>query len=185
MDGASIAQRVFDRCRSGIVCRHHRLGFRSGTRADRRWRKSFKGSGSGLMSSRVLFPDGWAPPIGYANGIETTPGKMVFVAGQVGWDANQKFKSEELVPQFEQALRNVLQVLAVAGGRPDHILFGWSAGTRPNLAQPNGPSLSGNDLGVCRRSFGSSRQDRARSDSHYSRWRLMNAVTDQRLCANP
>jgi enamine deaminase RidA (YjgF/YER057c/UK114 family) len=73
------------------------------------------------MSSRVLLPDGWAPPIGYANGIETTPGRIVFVAGQVGWDANQKFKSEELVPQFEQALRNVLQVLAVAGGRPDHI----------------------------------------------------------------
>jgi len=73
------------------------------------------------MSSRVLLPDGWAPPIGYANGIETTAGKIVVVAGQVGWDANQKFKSEELVPQFEQALRNVLQVLAVAGGRPDHI----------------------------------------------------------------
>jgi enamine deaminase RidA (YjgF/YER057c/UK114 family) len=61
------------------------------------------------------------PPIGYANGIETTPGKMVFVAGQVGWDASQKFTSEELVPQFEQALRNVLQVLAAAGGRPNHI----------------------------------------------------------------
>ena len=73
------------------------------------------------MSNRILLPDGWAPPIGYANGIETTPGKIVFVAGQVGWDANQKFKSEELVPQFEQALRNVLQVLAVAGGRPDDI----------------------------------------------------------------
>jgi len=73
------------------------------------------------MSIRVLLPDGWAPPIGYGNGIETTAGKIVFVAGQVGWRANQKFKSEELVPQFEQALRNVLQVLAVAGGRPDHI----------------------------------------------------------------
>jgi enamine deaminase RidA (YjgF/YER057c/UK114 family) len=73
------------------------------------------------MTSRVLLPEGWADPIGYANGIETTPGKIVFVAGQVGWDADQKFKSEELVPQFEQALQNVLQVLAEAGGRPDHI----------------------------------------------------------------
>src|SRR3974377_2138765 len=115
MDGISIAQRVFDRCRSGMFCRDHRL--RSGTRAGRRWRESSKTSGSGLMSNRVLLPDGWAPPIGYANGIETTPGKIVFVAGQVGWDANRKFKSEALVPQFEQALRNVLQVLAVAGGR--------------------------------------------------------------------
>jgi enamine deaminase RidA (YjgF/YER057c/UK114 family) len=73
------------------------------------------------MTSRVLLPEGWADPIGYANGIETTPGKIVFVAGQVGWNADQKFNSEQLVPQFEQALRNVLQVLAEAGGRPDHI----------------------------------------------------------------
>ena len=73
------------------------------------------------MTSRVLLPEGWVDPIGYANGIETTPGKIVFVAGQVGWDADQKFNSEQLVPQFEQALRNVLQVLAEAGGRPDHI----------------------------------------------------------------
>jgi enamine deaminase RidA (YjgF/YER057c/UK114 family) len=73
------------------------------------------------MTSRVLLPEGWADPIGYANGIETTPGKVVFIAGQVGWDADQKFKSEELVPQFEQALQNVLQVLAEGGGRPDHI----------------------------------------------------------------
>ena len=73
------------------------------------------------MTSRALLPEGWADPIGYANGIETTPGKIVFIAGQVGWDADQKFKSEELVPQFEQALQNVLQVLAEAGGRPDHI----------------------------------------------------------------
>jgi enamine deaminase RidA (YjgF/YER057c/UK114 family) len=73
------------------------------------------------MTSRVLLPEGWAQPIGYANGIETTPGKILFLAGQVGWDASQKFRSEELVPQFEQALRNVVQVLAAAGGQPDHI----------------------------------------------------------------
>jgi enamine deaminase RidA (YjgF/YER057c/UK114 family) len=73
------------------------------------------------MTSRVLLPEGWAQPIGYANGIEATPGKIIFLAGQVGWDADQKFQSEELVPQFEQALLNVLQVLAAAGGRPEHI----------------------------------------------------------------
>jgi len=73
------------------------------------------------MTSRVLTPDGWAPPIGYANGIETVPGKIVFVAGQVGWNSNQEFKSEELVPQFEQALKNVLAVLDAAGGKPNHI----------------------------------------------------------------
>ncbi len=73
------------------------------------------------MTSGVLLPEGWAPPIGYANGIEAGSGKLIFLAGQVGWDADQKFHSEELVPQFEQALRNVLDVLAVAGGQPDHI----------------------------------------------------------------
>jgi len=73
------------------------------------------------MSLRVLLPPGWTPPIGYANGIEATPGKIVFVAGQVGWDANQQFNSEELAPQFEQALNNVLAVLAEAGGAAGHI----------------------------------------------------------------
>jgi enamine deaminase RidA (YjgF/YER057c/UK114 family) len=69
----------------------------------------------------VLLPEGWAPPIGYANGVETRAGRLVFVAGQVGWDAQQRFQSEDLVPQFEQALQNVLAVLAVAGGGPGDI----------------------------------------------------------------
>jgi enamine deaminase RidA (YjgF/YER057c/UK114 family) len=68
----------------------------------------------------VLAPQGWKPPVGYANGIESS-GRMVFIAGQVGWDAQQVFHSEELAPQFEQALRNVLAVLAEAGGKPEHI----------------------------------------------------------------
>ena len=70
---------------------------------------------------KTLLPAGWAPPLGYANGIEAPPGRLVFVAGQVGWDAAQKFQSEELVPQFAQALKNVLAVLAEAGGGPEHI----------------------------------------------------------------
>jgi enamine deaminase RidA (YjgF/YER057c/UK114 family) len=69
----------------------------------------------------VLMPEGWAPPIGYANGIAARPGRVVFVAGQVGWDEQQRFRSAELAPQFEQALKNVLAVLATAGGRPEHI----------------------------------------------------------------
>jgi len=69
---------------------------------------------------KILHPQGWAPPIGYANGIAAR-GMVVFVAGQVGWDAAQKFQSEELAPQFEQALKNVLAVLAEAGGGPEHI----------------------------------------------------------------
>lgn len=73
------------------------------------------------MSAHVLLPRGWRPPVGYANGIMTAAGRIVFIAGQVGWDAEQRFHSEELVPQFEQALENVLAVLAEAHGSPHHI----------------------------------------------------------------
>jgi len=69
---------------------------------------------------KLLHPRGWKPPVGYANGIAAS-GTVVFVAGQVGWDAEQCFSSEKLENQFEQALRNVLAVLAEAGGRPEHI----------------------------------------------------------------
>ena len=69
----------------------------------------------------VLLPPGWAPAIGYANGIAAAPGRIVFIAGQVGWDAEQRFHSADVAPQFEQALANVLAVLAEAGGRPEHI----------------------------------------------------------------
>jgi enamine deaminase RidA (YjgF/YER057c/UK114 family) len=69
----------------------------------------------------VLLPPDWSPPIGYANGICVPAGRIVFVAGQVGWDKSQHFHSEDLIPQFEQALMNVLAVLAQAGGVPEHI----------------------------------------------------------------
>jgi enamine deaminase RidA (YjgF/YER057c/UK114 family) len=69
----------------------------------------------------TLLPEGWKAPIGYANGIAVDAGRIVFIAGQVGWNAEQVFESEELVPQFRRALDNVLAVLAAAGGRPEHI----------------------------------------------------------------
>ena len=69
---------------------------------------------------KVLLPEGWQPPIGYANGIESA-GRLVFVAGQVGWDEQQIFHSEDISQQFEQALRNVIAVLAAAGARPEHV----------------------------------------------------------------
>ena len=72
-------------------------------------------------SMSVLLPPGWAPPIGYANGISVPAGRIVFIAGQVGWDHQQRFHSEQLIPQFDQALKNVLAVLAQAGGAPEHI----------------------------------------------------------------
>ena len=73
------------------------------------------------MSLQILQPPGWLPPIGYSNGVSVATGRIVFIAGQVGWDANQRFQSEEFVPQFEQALKNIIAILAEAGGRPNHI----------------------------------------------------------------
>jgi len=69
---------------------------------------------------KVLLPEGWKAPVGYANGIVAS-GRIVFIAGQVGWDAQQEFHSAEIPEQFEQALKNLLAVLAEAGGRPEHI----------------------------------------------------------------
>jgi enamine deaminase RidA (YjgF/YER057c/UK114 family) len=68
-----------------------------------------------------LLPEGWAAPIGYSNGIAVDAGRIVFIAGQVGWNAQQRFESPDLVPQFEQALKNVLAVLRGAGGEATHI----------------------------------------------------------------
>lgn len=73
------------------------------------------------MSPQIILPVGWKPPVGYANGIVTGSGRTLYIAGQVGWDDNQIFHSEALVPQFAQALRNVLAILNAAGGQPSDI----------------------------------------------------------------
>lgn len=73
------------------------------------------------MTTQTLLPPGWSPPIGYANGIAADAGRIVFIAGQVGWDAQQRFVRADFVSQFDQALANVLEVLAQAGGRPEHV----------------------------------------------------------------
>ena len=68
----------------------------------------------------ILQPPGWTPPRGYANGVAAR-GTLVFVAGQVGWNAGQQFDSDDFVAQATQALRNVVAVLAEAGARPEHV----------------------------------------------------------------
>ena len=73
------------------------------------------------MQHRVLHPKGWKSPVGYANGISAASGRIVFIAGQVGWNVAEHFQSDQLVPQFEQALKNILSILAEAGGKPTHI----------------------------------------------------------------
>lgn len=70
---------------------------------------------------QILNPAEWAKPKGYANGI-AAEGRQVFVAGQIGWNAEGKFESDDLVDQTRQALRNIVRVLAEAGARPEHIV---------------------------------------------------------------
>ncbi len=69
---------------------------------------------------RTLQPAGWKRPRGYANGV-VARGQLVFVAGQVGWNAEERFEAEDFVGQARQALRNVLAVLAEAGAGPEHL----------------------------------------------------------------
>lgn len=62
------------------------------------------------------------PPRGYSNGIVAPAGcRMLFVAGQVGWNADQQLVSKSFTPQFRQALRNVMTVVRMAGGGPEHV----------------------------------------------------------------
>ena len=69
---------------------------------------------------RILQPPDWAPPKGYANGIAAR-GTTIFVGGQIGWNGQQQFESDDFVAQARQALRNVLAVMAEAGALPEHI----------------------------------------------------------------
>jgi len=70
---------------------------------------------------QVLLPPGWPRPRGYSNGV-TVRGRMVFVAGMIGWDAQGRFHSDDLGEQARQALANVVAVLSEGGARPEHIV---------------------------------------------------------------
>jgi enamine deaminase RidA (YjgF/YER057c/UK114 family) len=75
--------------------------------------------------SETIQPKHWAAPNGYANGVVAT-GRQLFIAGQVGWNARAEFESDDFVAQVEQALRNIVEVLAAAGGTPaDLVRLNW------------------------------------------------------------
>ena len=72
--------------------------------------------------NETLLPEGWAKPVGYANGI-AAGGRLVFVAGQIGWNpATSQFETDDFAAQTEQALRNVAAVLRAAGAGPEHVV---------------------------------------------------------------
>ena len=70
---------------------------------------------------QTLQPPSWAKPRGFANGIAAS-GKLVFIAGQVGWTGEGKWEARDFAGQFRQAIKNILAVLAEASGRPEHIV---------------------------------------------------------------
>jgi len=70
---------------------------------------------------QFLHPAHWKPAVGYSNGVAAT-GRMVFTGGIIGWNAEQVFETDDFVGQVEQALRSIVEVLACAGARPDHLV---------------------------------------------------------------
>ncbi|WP_298629280.1 RidA family protein [uncultured Thermus sp.] len=75
----------------------------------------------GSKKNYVVQPKGWPLPKGYANGL-VAQGRVVFIAGMVGWNREHVFESEDFLDQVRQALRNIVEVLAEAGGRPEHLV---------------------------------------------------------------
>ena len=73
------------------------------------------------MSIRLIQPEGWAPAKGYANGIAAR-GTQIFVGGQIGWNAQQQFETDDFIEQVRQTLRNVADVLRAAGAGPEHMV---------------------------------------------------------------
>ncbi len=69
---------------------------------------------------QLLHPRNWKRPPGYANGV-VAEGRLVFLAGQVGWNAGQVFESNDFVAQTRQALANIVALVAAAGGKPEHV----------------------------------------------------------------
>ena len=69
----------------------------------------------------IVQPKHWVPPKGYANGV-VARGRQVFIAGQVGWNGQAQFESDDFVSQVEQALKNIVDVLAAAGAEPRHLV---------------------------------------------------------------
>ncbi len=79
---------------------------------------------------KTLLPKGWTLAKGYAHGVMAR-GEMVFVAGQVGWDENCRFPGDDIVSQAEQALKNIVAILAEAGAKPEHIVrMTWYLGSK-------------------------------------------------------
>jgi len=74
-----------------------------------------------MSPHEILHPSNWAPAKGYANGI-AAEGRLVFTGGLIGWNGQQQFETDDFTGQAAQALRNIVEVLACAGAKPDHLV---------------------------------------------------------------
>jgi enamine deaminase RidA (YjgF/YER057c/UK114 family) len=74
-----------------------------------------------MVAHDLLHPQGWRPALGYSSGVAAS-GRMVFLAGMIGWNAEQEFESDDFIEQAAQALRNIVAVLAEGGARPEHLV---------------------------------------------------------------
>lgn len=68
----------------------------------------------------ILQPEGWAKPRGYSNGVMAS-GRTVYIGGQIGWNGQCEFETDDFVGQVRQTLENIVAILAEAGGKPEHI----------------------------------------------------------------
>ena len=69
---------------------------------------------------QIIQPEGWAQPKGYSNGI-LAEGKTLYIGGQIGWNAQEQFESDDFVDQVRQTLENTVAILETAGAKPEHI----------------------------------------------------------------
>jgi enamine deaminase RidA (YjgF/YER057c/UK114 family) len=85
-----------------------------------------------MSDFQFLHPAGWKPAKGYSNGV-AAQGRQIYVAGQIGWTAEAKLIGDDFVAQIEQALKNVVAVLAEAGATPEHIVrLNWYVTDKPS-----------------------------------------------------
>ena len=140
-----------------------------------------------------LHPKHWRAAKGFANGI-AAEGRQVFVAGQVGWNGEQQFASDDFVVQVEQALRNIVEVLAEAEARPEHIVrLTWYVidkreymsrleRGRPGLSPRPRPALPRHDAGAGGGAGGGPRQGRDRGHRRRRRRRVCLMAAAQASC---
>ena len=70
---------------------------------------------------KIIQPDGWKPPKGYANAV-LTEGRTLYLGGQIGWNGDQVFETRDFIGQMEQALKNIVELVEAAGGKVDDIV---------------------------------------------------------------